>query len=66
MATMSAARIRSLHRRHAQAHEAVYHFRSFPNSGSVTAHLPGTKPSPSADERFRTALRRELVRAGLV
>ena len=71
MATKSAARIRSLHRRHAQAHEAVYHFRSLPNSGSVTAHSPGTrpiecKPSPSADERFRSALRRELVRAGLV
>ena len=71
MATKSAARIRSLHRRHAQAHDAVYHFSSFPNSGSVTAHSPGTrtiecKPSPSADERFRAALRRELVRAGIV
>jgi len=71
MATKSAARIRSLHRRHTQAHEAVYHFSSFPKSGSVTAQLPGTKlieckPSPSADERFRAALRRELAWAGLV
>ena len=67
MATKSAARIRSLHRRHAQAHEAVYHFTSFPNSGSVAAHSAiEWKPSPSADERFRAALRRELVRAGLV
>jgi hypothetical protein len=70
MATMSAARIRSLHRRHAEAHEAVYHFSSFPNSIFVAAHSLGTKPieckpSPSADERFRAALRRELVRAGL-
>ena len=71
MATKSAARIRSLHRRHAEAYEAVYHFTAFPNSGSVAAHSPGTrpiecKPSLSADERFRAALRRELVRAGLV
>ncbi len=71
MATMSAARIRSLHRRHAEAHEAVYHFSSFPKSGSVSAHSLGTraiecKPGHSADERFRSALRRELVRAGLV
>ena len=71
MATMSADRIRSLYRRHTEAHEAVYHFSSFPNSGSVTAHAPGTrpiecKPSPSADARFRAALRRELARAGLV
>jgi hypothetical protein len=69
MATMSAARIRSLHRRHAEAHEAAYHFTALRNS--VAAHSPGTrpiecKPSPSPDERFRSALRRELVRAGLV
>ena len=71
MATMSAARIRSLHRRHAQAHEAVYHFTALQNSVAVAAQSPGTrpiecKPGPSADERFRSALRRELVRAGLV
>jgi hypothetical protein len=67
MATKSAARIRSLHRRHAQAHEAVYHFTAFPKSGSVAAHSAiECQPSPSADERFRAALRRELVRAGLV
>jgi hypothetical protein len=71
MATMSAARIRSLHRRHAEAHEAVFHFSSLPKSSSVAAHSLGTrpiecKPSPSAEERFRSALRRELVRAGLV
>jgi hypothetical protein len=70
MATMSAARIRSLHRRHAEAHEAAYHFTTLPKSSSVAAHSLGTrpiecKPSPSADERFRLALRRELVRAGL-
>jgi len=70
MATMSAARIRSLHRRHAEAHEAAYHFTTLPNSSSVAAHSLGTrpiecKPSPSADERFRSALRREFVRAGL-
>jgi len=70
MATMSAARIRSLHRRHAEAHEAVYHFTALPNSSSVAARSAGTraiecKPSPSADERFRSSLRRELVRAGL-
>ena len=71
MATMSAARIRSLHRRHAEVHEAVYHFTALRNSVAVAAHSPGTrsiecKPSPSADERFRVALRRELGRAGLV
>jgi hypothetical protein len=71
MATKSAARIRSLHRRHAEAHEAVYHFTALRNSVAVAAHSRGTrsiecKPSPSADERFRAALRRELVRAGLV
>jgi hypothetical protein len=70
MANMSATRIRSLHRRHVRAHEAVYRFRSFPNSGFATVHSPGIRkiestPSPSADERFRAALRRELVRAGL-
>jgi hypothetical protein len=57
MATMSAARIRSLHRRHAEAHEALYHFTALRNSVAVAAHSPGTrsiecKPSPSADERF--------------
>jgi hypothetical protein len=71
MATKSAARIRSLHRRHAEAHEAVYHFTALRNSTSIAAQPPGTrpiecKPRPSADERFRAALSRELVRAGLV
>jgi len=71
MAIKSAARIRSLHRRHAQAYEAVYHFTALRNSVAVAAHSPGTRPiecqpSPSADERFRAALRRELVQAGLV
>jgi len=70
MATMSAARIRSLHRRHAEAHEAAYHFTTLPESSSVAVHTLGTrpiecKPSPSAEERFRSALRRELARAGL-
>ena len=70
MATKSAARIRSLHRRHAEAHEAAYHFTTLPKSSSVAAHSLGTrpiecKPRPSADERFRSALRRELLRAGL-
>lgn len=69
MATMSAARIRSLCRRHEQAHEAVYHF----SANSVRQGAPGfsatrtigTSPAPSADERFRAALRREMAKAGL-
>ena len=69
MATMSAARIRSLYRRHNQAHEAVYHF----SANSVRQVVAGfsatqsteTSPAPSADERFRAALRREMAKAGL-
>ena len=69
MATMSAARIRSLCRRHNDAHEAVYHFSANPVPHVVTWFFPtrATKPSPSpsADERFRAALRRKMAKAGL-
>ena len=69
MATMSAARIRVLCRRHNHAHEAVYHFSANPVQHVVTGFSPtrviGTPLSPSADERFRAALRREMAKAGL-
>ena len=39
MATMSAARIRSLCRRHNHAHEAVYHFSANPVQHVVTGFL---------------------------
>jgi hypothetical protein len=70
MATMSAARIRSLYRRRDQAYEAVYHFSANPVRKVVTgfsaARVIETSPAPSADERFRAALRREMAKAGLV
>ena len=70
MATMSAARIRSLNRRHQQAHEAVYHFSAnlVPQvvTGASVARAVETTLVPSADERFRAALRREMAKAGLV
>ena len=69
MATMSAARIRSLCRRHNHAHEAVYHFASNPVQHVVTVfsatRATETSHSPSPDERFRAALRREMAKAGL-
>jgi len=69
MATMSAARIRSLHRRHNQAHEAVYDFssNSVPQVGTGFSATRATEASPalSDDERFRAALRREMAKAGL-
>ncbi|HEX8799537.1 MAG TPA: hypothetical protein VF772_13040 [Terriglobales bacterium] len=70
MATMSAARIRALCRRHNHAHQAVYHFSANPVQHVVTGFSPTratgtTPPSPSADERFRAALRREMAKAGL-
>lgn len=69
MATMSAARIRSLYRRHNQAHEAVYHFSANPVGQVVTgfsaARVIEASPAPSADERFRAALRREMAKASL-
>ena len=68
MAT-SAARIRSLYRRHHQAHEAVYHFSARSPAGAVVSssvpRFPGTTATMSADERFRAALRREMAKAGL-
>ena len=68
MAT-SAARIRSLYRRHHQAQEAVYHFSACsPAGAAAVSSWPssiGTTPSMSADERFRAALRREMAKAGL-
>ena len=69
MANMSAARIRCLYRRHNHAHQAVYHFSPNPVQHVVTGFSPTraaeTSPSPSADERFRAALRREMAKAGL-
>ncbi len=68
MAT-SAARIRSLYRRHHQAQEAVYHFSACSPTGAAVSpsvpRSPGTTPSMSVDERFRAALRREMAKAGL-
>ena len=69
MATMSAVRIRSMYRRHKQAHEAVYPF-SANSVGHSTARFSATRttetsPVPSADERFRAAVRREMAKAGL-
>ena len=66
---MSAARIRSLYRRSTEAHEAVYHFST--NSvrhvvtGFSATRATETSQAPSADERFRAALRREMAKAGL-
>ena len=68
MAT-SAARIRSLYRRHHQAQEAVYHFSACSPAGAAVTSSPrfiGSTASMSADERFRAALRREMAKAGLV
>ena len=69
MAAMSSARFRSLYRRRKQAYEAVYHF-SANLSGHFTAGFSATRttetsPVPSADERIRAAVRREMARAGL-
>jgi hypothetical protein len=58
-----------LYRRHTQAHEAVYHFST--NSvrhvvtGFSATRTTETSPVKSADERFRSALRREMAKAGL-
>ena len=69
MATTSVARIRSLCRRHTQAHEAVYHFSMNSVQHAVTGFsatgATEASPAPSADERFRAALRREMAKAGL-
>ena len=69
MTTMSAARIRSLYRRNNHADEAVYHFSTDSVRHVVTGlsatRATETSPSPSADERFRAALRREMAKAGL-
>ena len=69
MATMSADRIRSLCRRHTQAHEVVYHFSTNSVRHVVTGFSPTrareASPAPSADERFRAAVRREMAKAGL-
>ena len=70
METMSAARIRSLYRRHNHANEAIYHFSANPVrqvvTGFAAARAIEIAPLPSADERFRSALRREMAKAGLV
>src|SRR6516164_9107004 len=69
MATMSAARFRSLYRRHNQVHEAVHHFSAnsvgHPIAGFSATRTTETSPVPSADERFRAAIRREMAKAGL-
>ena len=69
MATMSAVRIRSLYRRRKQAYEAVYHFSANSVGHSIArfsaTRTTETSPVPSADERFRVALRREMAKAGL-
>ena len=69
MTTMSAARIRSLYRRNNHADEAVYNI-SMNSVRHVVTDLSATRatetsPSPSADERFRAALRREMAKVGL-
>jgi hypothetical protein len=66
---MSSARFRSLYRRRKQAYEAVYHF----SANSVGHSIAGfsatrtteTSPATSAEDRFRSALRREMAKAGL-
>ena len=69
MATMSTVRIRSLYRRRTQAHKAVYHFSTNSvrqvGTGFSAARATETSPVPSADERFRAAVRREMAKAGL-
>ena len=69
MATMSAARIRSLYSRRKQAYEAVYHFSANSVGHSIAgfsaARTTETSPVPSAEDRFRSALRREMAKAGL-
>ena len=69
MATMSAARFRSLYRRRQQTDEAVYRFSANSVGHSIAgfsaARATETSPLPSADERFRAAVRREMAKAGL-
>ena len=69
MATMPSARFRSLYRRRKQAYEAIYHFSANPVRqvviGFSAARATETSPPPSADERFPTAVRREMAKAGL-
>ena len=64
MATMSAARLRSLCRRHNQVHQAVYHFSANPVQHVVTGFSPTraseTSPSPSTDDH-PASHRRHLV-----
>jgi hypothetical protein len=58
-----------LYRRRKQAYEAVYHFSANPVGHSIagfsTIRTTATSPVPSADERFRAAVRREMAKAGL-
>jgi hypothetical protein len=59
----------SLYRRRNQAYEAVYHFSANPVGHSIAGfavtRTTETSPVPSADERFRAAVRREMAKAGL-
>ena len=63
MATMSAARIRSLCRRHNQAHEAVYHFSANPGQHGVTGFSAAraTETSPSLPPRSASNLKTEVL-----
>jgi hypothetical protein len=58
-----------MYRRHTQVHEAVCHFSANPArqvvAGFSTTRTIEASPAPSADERFRAALRREMAKAGL-
>jgi len=73
MATMSAARFRSLYRRRKQAYEAAYHSSSNSvrqvGTGFSATQATETSPAASADERFRAAVRppasRRPVASGL-
>jgi len=52
-----------------QAHEGAYHYSASPVRHVVTGfsatRASEASPSPSAGERFRAALRREMAKAGL-
>jgi len=58
-----------MYRRRKQAYEAVYHFSANSVGHSIArfsaTRTSETSPAPSADERFRAAVRREMAKAGL-
>jgi hypothetical protein len=69
---MSAARIRSLFRRHHSVQEQVFGFtrntqpvtRFSPTFAPTTASQPGTRPA-ALDEHYRVTMQRELAKLGL-